>query len=45
MNIEKMVSDLKSQMLKDKEFFWNHPEPGTKEFETSAYIQKRLKEM
>lgn len=45
MNIEKIVSELKPQMLKDKEFFWNHPEKGTKEFETSAYIQKRLKEM
>ena len=45
MNIEKTVNDLKPQMLKDKEFFWNHPERGTQEFETSTYIQKRLKEM
>ena len=43
MNIEKTVNDLKPQMLKDKEFFWNHPERVTQEFETSTYIQKRLK--
>lgn len=45
MNIEKIVYDLKPQMLKDKEFFWNHPEKGTQEFKTSEYIQKRLKEI
>lgn len=45
MNIEKIVSDLKPQMLKDKEFFWCHPEKGLEEFETSKYIIKRLKEM
>ena len=45
MNIEKIVSDLKPQMLKDKEFFWCHPEKGLEEFETSKYIIIRLKEM
>ncbi len=45
MNIEKVVCDLKSQMLEDKNFFWNNPEPGLKEIKTSSYIIKRLKDM
>ncbi len=45
MNIEKIVLDLKPQMLKDKEFFWEHPERGLEEFETSKYIIKRLKQI
>lgn len=45
MNIEKIVLDLKPQMLKDKEFFWDHPERGLEEFETSKYIIKRLKQI
>jgi len=27
-------------MIKDKEFFWNHPEEEFKEYETSEYITK-----
>ena len=45
MNIENEVMNLKEQMKKDKEFFWNHPEKGLCEFETSSYIKKRLEEM
>ena len=45
MNIEKIVLDLKEQMKKDKEFFWNNPEKGKCEFKTSDYIKSRLKEM
>lgn len=45
MNVEKIVLDLKQQMLEDKEFFWCHPEKGLEEFETSKYIIKRLKDM
>lgn len=45
MNIEQEVINLKEQMKKDKEFFWNHPEKGLCEFETSSYIKKRLEEM
>lgn len=45
MKIEKQVKDLEAQMLKDKEYLWNHPEPGLKEIQTSTYIKNRLKEM
>ncbi len=45
MNIEQIILDLKPQMKKDKEFFWNHPEKGLCEFETSSYIKRRLEEM
>ena len=45
MNIEDEVMNLKEQMRKDKDFFWNHPEKGLCEFETSSYIKKRLEEM
>lgn len=45
MNIEQEVLNLKPQMKKDKEFFWNHPEKGLCEFETSSYIKKRLEEI
>lgn len=45
MNIEQEVIDLKEQMKKDKDFFWNHPEKGLCEFETSSYIKKRLEEI
>ena len=45
MNIEKIVLDLKDQMKKDKEFFWNNPEKGKCEFKTASYIKSRLEEM
>lgn len=45
MKIEETVKSLKLQMLKDKEYLWNNPEAGLKEIKTSAYIQKRLKDM
>lgn len=45
MNINEEVLKLKEQILKDKEFFWNHPEVEFKEYETSEYIISRLKEM
>ena len=45
MNIENEVMNLKEQMRKDKEFFWNHLEKGLCEFETASYIKKRLEEM
>ncbi len=45
MKIEKDISNLEPQMLKDKEYLWNCPEPGLKEIKTSAYILNRLKEM
>ncbi len=45
MKIGDCVKELKEQMIKDKEFFWNHPEEEFKEYETSEYIIKRLKEM
>lgn len=37
--------NLKEQILKDKEFFWNHPETAFEEFETSKYIVSRLREI
>lgn len=45
MNIDSEVLKLKEQIFKDKEFFWNHPETQFEEFETSKYIEKRLKEI
>lgn len=45
MNINEEVLKLKEQILKDKEFFWNHPEIEFREFQTSEYIISRLKEM
>lgn len=45
MNIQKEVKNLEEQMLKDKEYLWNNPEPGLKEIKTSTYIKNRLKEM
>lgn len=45
MNIDNEVLNLKEQVFKDKEFFWNHPETQFEEFETSKYIEKRLKEI
>lgn len=45
MKIEETVKSLKLQILKDKEYLWNNPEAGLKEIKTSAYIQKRLKDM
>lgn len=45
MEIDKKILELKEQILKDKEFFWNHPEIEFKEYETSKYIISRLKEM
>lgn len=45
MNIEQEVLNLKPQMKKDKDFFWNHPEKGLCEFKTSSYIKSRLEEI
>lgn len=45
MNIEKEVYDLRTQMKKDKEYFWKNPEKGLCEYKTSAYIKNRLEEM
>ncbi len=45
MNIEENIKALEEQMLKDKEYLWNNPEPGLKEIKTSAYIKQRLKEI
>lgn len=45
MKIDEEVLNLKEQILKDKNFFWNHPEIEFKEFETSEYIISRLREM
>ena len=45
MKINDKVLELKEQILKDKDFFWNHPEIEFKEYETSKYIISRLKEM
>ena len=35
MKINDKVLELKEQILKDKDFFWNHPEIEFKEYETS----------
>ena len=45
MKIEECVKQLEFQIKEDKDFLWNHPEKGNKEFETSKYIIKRLKQM
>ena len=45
MEVNEKILELKEQILKDKEFFWNHPEIEFKEYETSKYIISRLKEM
>ena len=45
MKISNEILNLNSSIIKDKEFFWNHPEEGFKEFKTSEYIIKRLKEI
>ena len=45
MKIEQIVKSLEEQMVIDKEFFWNNPEPGLREIHTSAYIKKRLEKM
>lgn len=45
MKIEDDIKKLENQMIKDKEYLWNNPEAGLKEFKTSAYIKNRLKEM
>ena len=45
MKIDKKIIELKKQMEEDKTFFWNHPEKGLCEFETSSYIKKRLEEI
>ena len=45
MKVEKIINDMEPQMIKDKEYLWNHPEAGLKEIKTSQYIQKRLLEM
>ena len=45
MKIDDEIKNLASSIMKDKEFFWKHPEAGFKEIETSNYIIKRLKEI
>lgn len=45
MKIEDEILNLSSSIMKNKEFFWNHPEAGFKEIETSEYIIKKLKEI
>lgn len=45
MNIEELINQNRIQLMKDKEFFWNHPELGFEEFETSRYIVRRLEEI
>lgn len=45
MKIDECVNKLKIQIEEDKSFLWNHPEKGNKEFQTSEYIIKRLKNM
>lgn len=45
MKIDDVVRKLESKMIIDKDFFYNHPEPGLKEIKTSEYIIKRLKKM
>ena len=45
MNLEEEIINLSSSIMNDKEFFWNHPEAGFKEYNTSEYIIKRLKEI
>ena len=45
MNLEEDVKAMASSIMKDKQFFWEHPEAGFKEIETSNYIINRLKEI
>lgn len=45
MNIDECINNLLSQMRKDKDFLWNHPEEEFKEIKTSEYIIKRLTEI
>ena len=45
MKIDKKIIELKKQMEEDKTFFWNHPEKGFEERETSKYIIERLKNL
>ena len=45
MKIEDDIKKLEKQMKKDKDYLWNNPEAGLKEFKTSTYIKNRLKEM
>ena len=45
MKIEEIVNNLKPQMLKDKQYLWNNPEEGLKEYKTSSYIKNRLIDM
>ena len=45
MKIDKKIIELKKQMEEDKTFFWNHPEKGFEEIETSKYIIERLKNL
>ncbi len=45
MKIEEEIELLKEQMKIDKDYFFQHPEPGLNEIETSQYIIKRLKEI
>ena len=45
MIIDNEIKKLTASIMKDKDFFWNHPEAGFKEFETSKYIIERLKQI
>lgn len=45
MQIDNEIIQMTTSIMQDKQFFWNHPEAGFKEFETSKYIIKRLKEI
>ena len=45
MKIDNEIKELSSSIMQDKNFFWNHPEAGFKEFETSKYIIERLKQI
>ena len=45
MKIDEKIIKLKKQMEEDKNFFWNHPEKGFEEIETSKYIIERLKRL
>lgn len=45
MNLGNEIINLTNSMMADKDFFWKHPEAGFKEFQTSEYIIKRLKQI
>ena len=45
MNIDEEILNLKEQILEDKQFLFDHPEEGLKEYNTSNYIIKRLEEI